>query len=618
MPLYSSLYSDEVQNVINNNAKTKHFSSPTAWEDQVLYFLMLDRFSDAEEKGYKDNSGAVVRKGKTPLYTNADNGGAVATEAAAGVWRKAGTKWRGGNLKGLRSKIGYLKRLGVTAIWVSPIFKQISKKTGEETYHGYGIQNFIDIDPNFGTREELKEFVKEAHDNGIYVILDIILNHAGNIFSYVGDEKEPHWRPDQYPVAGYNDEKGKPTIPFSAYVADEHYNKGAVWPREFQDPEIFTREGKISNWDYDPEYYDGDFCNLKDVSLGEGRLPYYSVSPAMWHLAEAYKFWIAYADIDGFRVDTVKHMDKGATRFFSSAIHEYAQSVGKENFYLIGEITGGRWNAFNTMEETGLDAALGINEVPGKLEGVAKGYTNPVEYFDLFRHSLQLGKDSHTWFRDKVVTMFDDHDQVRKGNNKARFCADGDGDKLIPAGIALNLLSEGIPCIYYGTEQYFDGNGGNDRYLRECMFGGEFGAFRSGGRHFFNEETTLYKQIGPLVEVRKAHIALRRGRQYLRQISGNGIDFGYPEKYGSRMKSVVAWSRIFNNNEVLVAINTDPHEAKSAWVTIDSSLYSDKSKMQCLYSSDGADGAELSVEPRNGKAVQVSVPPGGVVIYCEK
>jgi len=66
------------------------------------------------------------------------------------------------------------------------------------------------------------------------------------------------------------------------------------------------------------------------------------VSAALRHLCEAYKYWIAYADIDGFRIDTVKHMDMGATRYFVSVIREFAQSIGKENFFLLGEITGGR------------------------------------------------------------------------------------------------------------------------------------------------------------------------------------------------------------------------------------------------------------------------------------
>ena len=118
-----------------------------------------------------------------------------------------------------------------------------------------------------------------------------------------------------------------------------------------------------------PQNSIGETSVTLKISLSGRKLSNYRASGALTSLVEVYKYWIGYADLDGFRIDTVKHMDKGATRLFSSAIEEYAQSIGKENFYLIGEITGGRRNAFTTMEQTGLNAALGINEIPGKIEG---------------------------------------------------------------------------------------------------------------------------------------------------------------------------------------------------------------------------------------------------------
>jgi glycosidase len=138
------------------------FPSPIAWEDQVFYFLMLDRFSDGNEKGYKDNAGNLVQSGTTPQYSPTDAENAVKTEADAVRWREAGTKYVGGTLKGLQGKIGYLKRLGVTALWISPIFKQVRF---QETYHGYGIQNFLEVESHFGTREDLQELVRVAHAN---------------------------------------------------------------------------------------------------------------------------------------------------------------------------------------------------------------------------------------------------------------------------------------------------------------------------------------------------------------------------------------------------------------------------------------------------------------------
>src|SRR6516165_8537472 len=187
--------------------KREYTPSPDCWADQILYFLMLDRFSDGNEKGgYRDAQDQPVTTGTTPLATSGDIGSVPYWQ-----WLSEAPGWQGGTLKGLKSKLGYLRRLGVTAIWISPIFKQVSF---EATYHGYGIQNFLDIDPHFGTREDLRETVEAAHQQGIYCILDVILNHAGNVFGYrdaryqasVGEDKwvpDPRWDGRPYHVEGF-------------------------------------------------------------------------------------------------------------------------------------------------------------------------------------------------------------------------------------------------------------------------------------------------------------------------------------------------------------------------------------------------------------------------------
>lgn len=578
--------------------------SPVAWEDEVLYFLMLDRFSDGFETGYLDNNGAPVTTGTTPALRREDRGGAVATEESAARWRAAGAAWCGGTLNGLRTKLGYLGRLGVTAVWISPILKQTPF---EETYHGYATQNFLAVDPHFGTKEELRDLVAEAHGMGIRVVLDVVLNHTGDVFAYRDDVTDATWFGHPYPVAGFRDASGKPTLPFGP-VDDPD---GAVWPAELQEPGVFTCGGRIVDWDRHPEYLDGDFYGLKDVHLGSGETDRYTPSPALEALARCYRYWIAYADLDGLRVDTVKHMDRGAARYFASVIHEFAQSIGKENFYLIAEITGDRRFAFETLEKVGMDAALGLAEIQDELEWLVKGRRDPRGYFDLFRDSFALGKDSHTWLRNRVVTGYDDHDQVRKGPFKARFAADDLGQRMALAAIAFNVTTLGIPCLYYGSEQRLDGSGGNDRYLREAMFGGEFGAFRSTGGHVFDESGTVYREVARILAVRRATPALRRGRQYLRQISGDGVSFAHPG-----LRTAVPWSRIFADREVLLAINTDPLLPHTVWVTIDAGLHAAGSSLVCRYSTDQAqEGREVTVEPRNGRAVLITVPAAGFVIY---
>ncbi|MDP2840884.1 MAG: alpha-amylase family glycosyl hydrolase [Candidatus Methanoperedens sp.] len=613
-------------------------SSPVAWEDQVLYFLMLDRFSDGREKDYLDNAGNPVTAGETPPFRFP--GDAYTADRAA--WAEVGNCWLGGKLKGLESKIGYLQRMGVGTLWISPVFKQV--ESDKHSYHGYGIQNFLDVDPNFGSRQDLIDLVNAAHVHGIRVILDIILNHAGDVFGYqyhpdrypATDAQghtymDPRWDNAPYPVAGWRNAFGEANIPFAAIDPATHgyaWPNDAVWPSELQAAATFTAKGRINSWDYDPEYYEGDFVTLKDINHGEHVrdadhkrvVDIFRNTQALNALCDVYKFWIALADIDGFRIDTVKHMEPGATRYFAAVIKEFAQTLGKENFFLVGEITGGRDNAYNTLELTGLDAALGIDDIPDRMDYLAKGWREPADYFNLFRNSALVNKSSHVWFSKHVVTLFDDHDQVRKGNNKGRFCGDkiNDGYKHLKAVLGLNLTSMGIPCLYYGTEQAFDGAGDNDRYLRECMFGGAFGSLQSKGRHFFNEDHEIYRFIAEVTKLRSELLPLRRGRQYLREISASGEpgSFGLPRMIGGQIRSLVPWSRIFNNQEILLAINTDADNARSTWVTIASTLHAKPGALRCLYSTDaGQVGTRANIEPRNGRAVMLSVPAGGFVIY---
>lgn len=571
-----------------------YYPSPSSWSDQVLYFLLVDRFSTGKEKAGE-------------LFQLADNGNAVQTAQAAAVWQEAGNKFCGGTIKGIASKLDYLANLGITALWVSPIFKQVSQL---ETYHGYGIQNFLELDPRFGSKQDLLDLVKKAHAKGIYIVLDIILNHSGNVWDYNTNGAPNYFNGQTYPTKGFFDKNRNAPATIAS-------TEDGIWPREFQDLQtIFTRKGQINSWDNYPEYVEGDFCDLKDIDLGSDALDYYTPSNGMLALCEAYKYWIAFADIDGYRIDTVKHMGRAATRFFCREIKEFAQSINKQNFYLIGEVTGGRANAFDTVEVTGLNAALGIDDVQDKLEYLAKGFRNPEDYFNLFGNSKELNKDSHAWFNDKVVTMIDDHDQVRKGNSKARFCATDSA--LVYCALALNVSTLGIPCIYYGTEQYFDGQGGSDRYIRECMFGGDFGAFRSKGKHFFNQDHQLFTDIAKLLEFRKNCIEMKRGRQYLRPISGNGQDFGMPRVLGGKMTSVVAWSRIFNNSEIVCAINNNTTESLSVWVLVDSRLNNAGDSYTCRFTNNAAQMAFQQTTVVNhpmGKIINITVPPAGFAVW---
>jgi glycosidase len=615
--------------------------SPAAWEDQVLYFLMLDRFSDGNERdGYTDVAGRPVRTGTTPLYCPRHDAHIEYDE-----WFRAGGGWQGGTIKGLASKLGYLRRLGVTALWVSPPFRQVAF---EPSYHGYGVQNFLDIDPHFGTREEFRDFVRAAHEQGIYVILDVIAHHTGNVFTYAADRyatrdpvtgrtfNDPRWDGRPYDVVGFNDGAGAPTLPFGingeipADVArlESAWPDGAIWPREFQRGELFLRKGKINNWGYYPEYAEGDMAGgLKTLDVrvrwaGQYRRP----SPAMAWLCLAYSFWIAYADLDGFRIDAAKHMDADALRSFCDWIREFAQSIGKERFLLVGEVPGKLDDAWDVVERTGLDAALGIEDIPGKLERMVIGEADPMDYFSVFRN-WQLDEPDggkHRWYRDQVVTLVDDHDQVRKWNAKRRFCGDSQYRDLAFNVMAVQLTTAGIPCIYYGSEQGFDSGGrisDCDVVLRENMFGGRFGGLCTQGRHFFNEQSDPYRALASLTALRKQSLTLRRGSQVLHRISGDGVSFDHPRRIGSeRMRSLVCWSRLFLDQETLVVFNADESNSVAAYSTVAPMLRVDGDQFHLIFWHAPKPAAPppvtLTVEERAGlPTVRLELPPAGFAIY---
>jgi glycosidase len=607
-------------------------SSPAAWEDEVLYFLLVDRFSDANEQGgYRDNNGRPVLSGTTPLYTKQEQNHMDYDE-----WLRAGGTWQGGTIKGLESKLGYLKRLGVSALWVSPVFRQVSF---EPSYHGYGIQNFLDVDPHFGTREDLRDFVQAAHELGIYVVLDIVAHHTGNVFAYDPDRYivhdagtgrtyyDPRWDGDTYTVRGFNGRDGQPILPadpVNRAALESSWPDGAVWPREFQDFGKFRRKGHISNWDYNPEYLEGDMFGFRTLDLwaeqeGQSR----QISSALACLVFTYCFWMAYADVDGFRIDAAKHMGIQALRSFCDSIREFAQSIGKERFLLLGEVSGGRERAWEVVHQTGLDAALGIEDVPGKLEQMVCGQGNPEDYFSVFQNWILEDTTEHRWYRNNVVTLVDDHDQVRKGGSKMRFCGDPQRRDLAFNVVATQLTTMGIPCIYYGTEQEFDSGGrpsGIDIVLRENMFGGNFGGKCTRGLHFFDEGAPLYGVLSRLVNLRKDLLPLRRGRQMLHKISGDGLSFGFPHLWGDRMLSIVSWSRIFIDQELLIAFSTDREHSLTAYSTVALRFRSENDRLKLIfwYAPHAAPppSPELMVENRHGVlAVHITVPPAGFVIY---
>jgi glycosidase len=190
--------------------------------------------------------------------------------------------------------------------------------------------------------------------------------------------------------------------------------------------------------------------------------------------------------------------------------------------------------------------------------------------------------------------------------------------------MAVQLTTLGIPCLYYGSEQGFDSGGrpaGTDLVLRETMFGGDFGGLCTRGRHFFDEDGGLYRALASLIELRKKLLPLRRGRQVFHRISGDGVSFGLPRLFGEqRMRSLVSWSRLFTDQEVLVAINTDEANPVTAWSAVAPLLRLEGDRFHLIFwhapKQCEPPHASLAVERKGDLlAVRMTLPPAGFVVY---
>src|ERR1700761_6681422 len=145
--------------------RENYFPSALDWRDEVIYFLLPDRFSDGKEAGrpmLDVNNRAAARPAGFRFDEWAEGGGG---------------RYQGGTIAGIISKLDYIKGLGATGLWVGPVFKQ---RTHWDSYHGYAIQDFLEVDPRLGTRQDVVDLVAAAHAKGMRVLLDIVFNHTSD------------------------------------------------------------------------------------------------------------------------------------------------------------------------------------------------------------------------------------------------------------------------------------------------------------------------------------------------------------------------------------------------------------------------------------------------------
>jgi len=323
--------------------------------------------------------------------------------------------------------------------------------------------------------------------------------------------------------------------------------------------------------------------------------------------------------VDGFRVDAIKHMPELACSRFCSNIREYALSLGKRSFFLFGELATpnddviNRYIGQNTSRSDqgqtvffGIDSILDFRLAEGNagnpgLREVIKGLAGPATLVDRLEaqrdRALNRGEIGRY-----LVTFLDNHDGFWQP--AGRFGRNAPEEQII-AGVGYLLCALGTPCIYYATEQGYQGDPG-DEGLRQAMFDS-----RVGGSNRLNPGCRIYQEISKIAAVMRNRTELRFGRMYFRDISGNGEDFGP----AMDTKYTLAFSRLLYASEVLFAYNVSPL-ARNDFVVVDSNLHPIGSTMQMLYRSSGGPLGAVAIHASgNGtRSVRLDLHPREVMI----
>jgi alpha-amylase len=540
------------------------------WRDQVIYQIMVDR------------------------WFNGDPNNDINVEPSVPG------KFHGGDWQGVIDKLDYLEQLGVTALWISPVVKNVEEDAGFHSYHGYWAQDFLRPNAHFGDLTKLRELVDKAHDRNILVILDVVTNHMGQLFFYdingngvpddslfgggyshtclqickqnpgqcTGDElrycdlgkdyleRIIEWDPDYDPrgVQGWT------SLGFSG-PADVRFTDWPKlnrtppprppawfnWPADkawFEDPSWYNRRGRVYVWWHESDYSNdfvreqetlGDFPGgLKDINTDH--------PDAKEALIRSFEYWIQVADFDGFRIDTVKHIDRPEvarnTRAFwgefSDRMRQKAASLGKQNFFLFGEAFDGKddligaytWGGTDERGKFGrLDSVFYFSQ---KYRGVDAVFANgePTKNLECL-FNMRVGRNpGDSWCQTNgyaagpnypntphassaeggiglapqqvLVNFLDNHDLPRFMFEKTDW-------SILRVGLMFLMTWDGIPCVYYGTEQGFAG--GVDPKNREDMWLGNptlgYSPFATDHEHF--------QMTRDLIQMRQDHVALRRG-----------------------------------------------------------------------------------------------------------
>lgn len=519
-------------------------------QDEVIYFLLPDRF----ENGDRAN----------------DRGGLRGDRLKTGFDPTHKGFYHGGDLRGLIARLDYIQALGATAIWLGPIYrnKPVQGSPGQESagYHGYWITDFTSVDPHFGTNEEMRAFVAAAHARGMKVYLDIITNHTADVIVYreCPDSSCVFRSPADYP---YSRQGGLRGAPINEGFAGEHVQTPQNFAKLTRTDFAYTpfvpkaeANVKVPAWLNDPIWYHnrgntkfrgesttlGDFAGLDDLMTENPRV--------VDGLTQIYADWVNMG-IDGFRIDTARHVNPEFWQAFVPAILARANAQGIPNFHIFGEV------ATEEMDTALLARATRVDKLPTVLDFAFRavvletvaGKTPTGELARLFQSDdlYEGGVDTAL----KLPTFVSNHDHGRFAYHVRKAFPDASDDEVLKRTTlahAMMFTLRGVPVVYSGDEQGFVGDGG-DQDAREDMFPSQVASYNDNrllgtkattAQSNFDTAHPIFRAIADLARLRRNHLALRQGKQIVRN---------YSEKPG-----LFAVSRIDprTGQEIVIAFNT--------------------------------------------------------------
>lgn len=466
-------------------------SARSSFASDSIYFVMTDRYKNGDPSN--------------------DLGGTGSSNRSISGFDAADPGWsHGGDLAGLSDGcektdgsgdgIPRIKRMGFSAIWITPPFRQNFVQQGSAAYHGYWINDFTTIDPRWGTNAQFKNFVDCAHRLGLKVVLDIVVNHTGDIITYSD---------------GWYGFRSSPTN--RAYVPSWASSiKGPSW---LNDVNNYHNQGNISDWGNSYQIQNGDFFGLDDIKTESDTV--------INGFADVYSTWVNDFGVDGFRIDTAKHVD---SQFFSKwwpkmvAQTESKMNSKNQKLFAFGEFWDDNiYTQANYARKYGLPSALDFSFQTKSLSFISGGAASNIG--DVFNQdNLFVAKDKSPY---NLVTFLGNHDKGR-----AAYLLNQSGStrsQSVLLGHDLMFLTRGIPSVYYGDEVGMIGTGG-DKAARQDMFPTQVSWWRSEDRVFGGSigtgsslgiTTPLTSRITLLNSLRKAHPALASGSQTIRLSDGN-------------------------------------------------------------------------------------------------